>query len=482
MGNAGNTGWAFAHSFAPTEGAVSGDGSQVLFTSPEPAVEGEPGCHPGEVYLREGATSVQVSASQRTNGKGEPAPDPHGPRAKLYAGAAQEAGRIDTVFFTSSEELTNSATTGSEDQGNDLYAYNLAKPAGERLTDITPDSADANGAGVEAFIDSSTDASIVYFTATGVLSAEPNSQGAKAQPGASNLYVYDANTGTTRFVAPGTGIIGVPLAGGGGGGGGANSQVTPDGRHLVFLSSEHITSYDNEGSACGGACAEVYLYDEPGNRVLCVSCDPSGAPPTSSAALPAAIQPASGSVTPLPRFVSDNGERVFFNSSDQLTLEAPAPTTSKAKETNAIPGAGPFEFNAYEYENGRVNLIAPAATIETVTPSGNDVFFYSYAQLVPQDRDGTVDIYDARVGGGFPALAAPVCSGTSCQGAPASAPVFAVPPSATFNGVGNFPPSATKPKPKTCRKGFVRRRVKKHSRCVRKPAAKKAARSNRRGR
>jgi hypothetical protein len=178
--------------------------------------------------------------------------------------------------------------------------------------------------------------------------------------------------------------------------------------------------------------------------------------------------------------VSDNGERVFFSSSDQLTPDAPPPT--KGQEVSGLQFRGPFEFNAYEYENGHVYLIAPAATIETVTPSGNDVFFYSYAQLVPQDRDGTVDIYDARVGGGFPALAAPVCSGTSCQGAPASAPVFAVPPSATFNGVGNFPPSATKPKPKTCRKGFVRRRVKKHSRCVRKPAAKKAARSNRRGR
>jgi hypothetical protein len=441
MGNAGLTGWVENHSFAPTAGAVSGDGSQVLFTSPEPAVfEREPGCHPPEIYLREGDTSttVQVSASQRTNGKGEPAPDPHGPRPKLYAGAAQEAGKINTVFFTSSEELTNNANTGSEDQGNDLYAYNLTKPVGERLTDLTPDSeqTDPNGASVVAFIDASTDGSIVYFTATGVLTAEPNSQGAKAQGGASNLYVYDANTGTTRFVAPGNGIVGVTRAGANGAVG-ANSQATPDGGHLVFLSSERITSYDNVGAA------EVYLYDAPANRVLCVSCDPSGAPPTSSASLPIQIETLSGgSVTPPSRFVSDNGERVFFNSSDQLTLDAPPPTTSKAREVNNLPGAGPFEFNAYEYENGHVNLIAPAATISTVTPTGNDVFFYSYAQLVPQDRDGTVDIYDARVGGGFPALAAPVCSGASCQGAPAPAPLFAVPPSATFNGVGNFPPPA----------------------------------------
>jgi hypothetical protein len=511
MGNASRTGWVEAHSFAPTAGAVSGDGSQVLFTSPEPAVEGEPGCHPGEIYLREGATStVQVSASQRT------VPDPHGPQAKLYAGAAQEGERIDTVFFTASEELTNNANTGSADEGKDLYAYSLATG---KLTDLTPENntPEPQRCGEEEicpvvevkFVGSSTSGQLVYFTATSVLAAEPNSQGEKAHGGASNLYVYDANTGTTRFVAPGNGIEGVRSAQKAAGvdesvGGRLTSQVTPDGRHLVFRSSEHITSDDKLSLACPtrdeegkptgpGQCAEVYLYDEPGNTVVCVSCDPSGAPPTASAELPAASEVGTGPgyvrsdpwTAPAPRFVSDNGERVFFNSPDQLTLDAPPPSPPKAKP-GTIRGSGPFEFNAYEYENGHVNLIAPAATISTVTPSGNDVFFYSYAQLVPQDRDGTVDIYDARVGGGFPALAAPVCSGTSCQGAPAPAPIFAVPPSATFNGVGNFPlPPATKQvpkskpkaKPKACKRGFVKKKTK----CVRKPKSKKAAKSNRRG-
>jgi hypothetical protein len=501
MGNASETGSAEAKGFAPTEGAVSGDGSQVVFTSPDAIPYNETingttnpfGCAPPEIFVRDSATTtVQVSESQKAHG------DPSGPKEKVYAGASEEGGRLNTVFFTSKEALTNNANTGSEDQGNDLYAYNLTKPAGERLTDLTPVN---NTIGkrlgpfgeviesVEAtLLGASTNGKLVYFTASSELTAEPNSQGAKAQAGASNLYVYDANTGTTRFVAPGSGIKGVtPIDRNGG----ANSQVTPDGRHLVFLSSEHISSDDKLSPACPtenaqfelvpGFCAEVYLYDAPANRVVCVSCDPSGAPPTSSAALPAQIETISDYLTP-PRFVSDNGERVFFNSSDQLTPDAPPPTTSKAKEVGSIQSAGPLEFNAYEYQNGHVNLIAPAATISTVTPSGNDVFFYSFAQLVPQDRDATVDIYDARVGGGFPALAAPVCSGTSCQGAPAPAPVFATPAGVTFHGVGNFPPSATKPKPKTCKKGFVRRRVKKHSRCVRKPAAKRAARSNRRGR
>ncbi len=418
---------------------MSGDGSQVVFTSPEPAVEGEPGCTSGEIYVREGGTStVQASASQKAGG------DPHGPRPKLYAGAAQEGGKIDTVFFTSSEELTNNSNTGSEDEGNDLYAYSLQSG---RLTDITPDSnpADANGAGVMSFIGSSTDGSIVYFTATGALTSEPNGQGDTAQAGVSNLYVYDANTGTTRFIAPGNGVEGTRSART------ANimrynltSEVTPDGRHLVFLSSERITSYDNVGSGCGGPCAEVYLYGEAGNQVVCVSCDPSGAPPTSSASLPQEFKTYSdGLEAPqmlaLPSAVSEDGERVFFNSPDQLTADAPAPAPGKFNGGTNITREGSIELNVYEYEDGHVYLIAPAAALSTIAPSGNDAFFYTDAQLVPQDRDGTLDIYDARVDGGFPALAAPQCSGTSCQGTPAPAPIFATPPSTTFSGVGNFP-------------------------------------------
>lgn len=440
MGDAsGYIGMVIFNSFAPTAGAVSGDGSQVVFTSPEPAVEGESGCHPGEIYVREDGTStVQASASQRTGG------DPHGPRRKLYAGSAQEGGRLNTVFFTSSEELANNSNTGNEDQGNDLYAYSLKTG---KLTDVSADSnpSDVNGASVISFVGSSTDGSIVYFTATGVLTSEPNSQGEKAQAEASNLYVYDGSTGTTRFIAPGAGVAGpTPVSARGivQNVGYLTSGLTPDGRHLVFVSSEHIASYDNVGSECGGPCSEVYLYDQAGNRVVCVSCDPSGAPPAGDATLPREFE--EGFFTYIeapatlvrPRVVSDDGARVFFESPDRLTVDAPAPSPARGQGviTYAV-----MEPNVYEYEGGRVYLIAPAAALSTVTPSGNDVFFDTVAQLVPQDRDGSPDIYDARVNGGFPALAAPACSGTSCQGLPAPAPIFAAPPSATFNGVGNFP-------------------------------------------
>jgi hypothetical protein len=181
----------------------------------------------------------------------------------------------------------------------------------------------------------------------------------------------------------------------------------------------------------------------------------------------------------MPLFVSDDGERVFFDSPDQLTTDAPAPSGARF-QLQSIAREGPLEVNVYEYEAGRIYLIAPAAALSGITPSGDDAFFYTADQLVPQDRDGTVDIYDARVDGGFPALAVPQCSGTACQGAPAPAPIFAAPPSATFSGVGNFPalPQSSSLHVKRAKKS--RPRKKSHRR--RHTRAKRSSRHSKRGR
>jgi hypothetical protein len=56
---------------------------------------------------------------------------------------------------------------------------------------------------------------------------------------------------------------------------------------------------------------------------------------------------------------------------------------------------------------------------------GKDVFFFTTDDLVPQDRNGNVyKLYDARVGGGFPAPPepAPPCSGEGCRQPSGSAP------------------------------------------------------------
>jgi hypothetical protein len=489
------------YSFATVQGAVSGDGSQVIFTSPDPSTAGVAGCAPPEIYVRaNGSTTVQVSASAKAGG------DPSGPKEKVYAGASEEGGRVNTVFFTSKEELTEAANTGGSDQGKDLYAYTL--PTGSqpgKLADLTPENntPGPGGAAEVSFLAASRSGTLVYFTASSVLTAEPNSHGQAAKPGVSNLYLYDAASGETKFIASGNGLaaphIGLEYYPFSGGILRLTSEATPDGRHFAFVSTERVTEYNNVGPECEGnfnealgpqrhpgPCGEVYLYTAATGALVCVSCDPSGAPPAGSARLPEAFAEGygDGNLEPgtlqAPRAISDDGSRVFFSSPDQLTGEAPPPTTTKGPQ---VPLAIDWEFepNVYEYEAGGVHLIAPAAVLLTSTPSGNDVFVDTLSQLTPQDTDGSPDVYDARVGGGFPVLAPPACSGTSCQGNPAAPPIFATPASVTFSGPGNLSPvPATflppKPKPKACRKGFVRKKTK----CVRKRKARKATKSTRR--
>ena len=365
MGNETYSGKYQGEGFAPSMGEVSPDGSRVIFTSPDPQTETIAGCVPAEIYVREdGTRTVEVSASQRPGG------DPNGTRPKVYVGSAEENGRISAVLFTSREELTQNSNTGSTDQGNDLYAYSLTT---SRLTDLTPDEngQDANGANVLGFIGSSADGSLVYFTASGVLAP-----GAKENQ--SNLYVYDTANGQTTFIAPGSEISGpTPGVGSQGSYQGNNltAEVTPDGQHLVFVSREQLTSYDNNGPDClvfrsfplAGACAEVYLYTASDNRVVCVSCDPDGKPPTGSAKLTTRQFPegygffGNPGTLPRPRVVSDDGSRVFFDSPDQLTTEAPSPSISHA--VGILVQEGELEPNLYEYEEGHVYLVAPDAGI-----------------------------------------------------------------------------------------------------------------------
>ncbi len=83
--------------------------------------------------------------------------------------ASSDASR---VFFLDDAGLTTQPSAS----GEDLYEYDLAKPAGERLTDLTADAGES--ADVQAVLGASDDGSYVYFAAAGALT--PN---ATANPG-----------------------------------------------------------------------------------------------------------------------------------------------------------------------------------------------------------------------------------------------------------------------------------------------------------
>ncbi len=151
---------------------------------------------------------------------------------------------------------------------------------------------------------------------------------------------------------------------------------------------------------------------------------------------------------------------------------------------------------------GCIDLVSSGtSTDESVfieaSENGDDAFFLTSEKLAPSDTDTAYDVYDAHVcGSGWqceePAAVSPPCSDTeSCRAAPAPTPsIFGAPSSATFSGAGNAQPTTqtggvstkkttTKKPTVECKKGLVKRKVKKREECVKK--AKKTSKASRRG-
>jgi hypothetical protein len=426
--------------------AVSLDGSKIFFTNRAEAAD-----QTDRLYMRENGTSTtEISASQKTNGTGPGGTDANGPQSAFYFPAAADGSK---AFFASCEQLTNDSTavhpgqSGSScdeppnQQGWDLYSYDTARGS---LSDLSVDRhGDPLGADVQGILGSSTDGSYVYFVANGVLARGASLGDCTVVPqttGQCNLYL--AHDGTTTFIArldsdgdnsDWTVEIGNYRF---------TARVTPDGTRLAFESRLSLTGYDNN-VATGGTCAqgtyhesvpsphcqEVYLYDARSGQLRCASCNPSGPQPLGPSSLTSAGEHGLTGNAPfdyMQRNLSDDG-RLFFDSADALT-----------------PGDINGKVDVYEYTAGRPYLISSGtdsndSTFIDASSSGNDVFFDTGAQLVGQEPDQRSDIYDARVGGGFP-FSPPgdvPCIGESCRAALSgawSAPTLA---SVWFTGSGN---------------------------------------------
>ena len=108
------------------------------------------------------------------------------------------------------------------------------------------------------------------------------------------------------------------------------------------------------------------------------------------------------------------------------------------------------------------------STLLSAGADGKNAFFFTRQQLVPEDQNNSlVRLYTAREGGGYPygppqfsCAASDECHGPGTE-----------PPSPASVGTNAGTPAQyqTKPKPKRCRKG----KVKRHGKCVKKPRKKK---------
>lgn len=153
------------------------------------------------------------------------------------------------------------------------------------------------------------------------------------------------------------------------------------------------------------------------------------------------------------RYLSDSG-RLFFNSSDALVPQDVNGTEDVYEFEPS--GVGSCEEASSTFDaatGGCVSLISSGKSAgESVfldaSEGGGEVFFLTSAQLVPQDTDTSLDVYDAReCTAQSPCVSAPVspseCTTTdSCRAAPTPQPsIFGSPSSATFSGTGNPTPA-----------------------------------------
>lgn len=394
--------------------AISTDGSRAFFTD----------ATTGRLYMREnGERTLEV-------------PDPGRCLESL-----PPTQRV--CFITASDD-------GTEVLLSDGRIYDRSESSGsfEPLADLSQ-----GHGGFKGILAASEALSSVYFVAEAVLAPNSNSRGAAAVAGQPNLYLWSG--GQTTFIAtldPGDALDwGQPEA--------QPIRVLPDGAQLVFDSKASLTGYDNTDVNTGEPDTEVYLYDATANRLICASCNPSGARPIGSSDLNS-----SGSPLYRPRNLSADGSRLFFTSRDAL-----------------LPGDTNGLYDVYEWEaegsgncrssadnGGCLYLISNGSAASDsyfadASTSGNDVFFATGDRLVGQDQDDYRDLYDARVDGGFPESPPPApCEGESCRGEDSHAPAPSGAGTAAFQGPGN-------PTPKHCKHAFALR----HGKCTKKKHRKK---------
>lgn len=384
---------------------------------------------------------------------------PDPPQASRFETASSDGER---VFFTSEAQLTGTPGSG-------LYLWRRTPaPGAGHLTLI------GGGAGTAA-IGASDDGRRVYFVAPGQLlpggpavsedgvylwQDDGSPDGALSFVGGISFSDANAND-NARYPWNLTPDV---------------ARVTPDGSELLLEVSDGSglapaadhgsCTVRNPDNSSNGRCSELYVYRAQDSTplapdVVCASCGPAGGPATASAFVNVREGAGASQTTwHLSRALSDDGHRVFFSTAQALVPED-------------VDGSA----DVYEYDvpSGTVRLLssgrdAADSWFVDASTSGDDVFFTTRAQLVGWDVDQAYDLYDTRVGGGFqdPPPPTPACTGDACHGVPLAPPPLVALASPGYVGVGNWPAPkpARRPAAPHCRRGTVLRRVRGKRRCV----------------
>lgn len=300
--------------------------------------------------------------------------------------------------------------------------------------------------GFSGILGAGEDLSHIYFVDTKVLPGlKANADEEVAVDGADNLYAW--HEGTVTFLGR---LLGSDNDVGFGqryGDWKASpssrlAQVSPDGTLLAFTSQAELTGYDSLPSGGGicdeqeHACREVFEYDASSGRLTCASCNPTGIKPLGPSTL--SLINSERETTPLsqPQDLSTGG-RLFFDSQDALS---PRDTNGHIQDVYEWEPDG---LGSCTRGGGCVFLISSGSGPEdssfiNATPDGDDVFIATRQQLVAQDKNNQIDLYDARVGGGLAEGEAAPCGGEACRGPLSGTSPSPAPGSAVFSGLGNL--------------------------------------------
>ncbi len=391
-----------SHRDALVQNAVSADGSRVYWSDSDSL---------GSLYLRKNPFASGAECS-----------GPGAPCTVNVSKAVSSPGSEQAVEFQGAS--TDGTTAIFKFKGgplvNDLYSFDAESGVSSSIAED-----------VGSVLGMSDDAMTVYFSSRAVLDEG-------AVEGANNLYRHRIGAGYD-YIARSAGLACATLDEL------SCSRVSPDGDALLFASSDPLTGADNKSAANGERTDQFFRYEASSDELSCVSCNPTGARPRGEAWRGDLVDPSRFHSLHAPRTLSVDGDTIFFESYDGLsTLDNDDELDVYRWIAEGSGDCGADSDSYSELNDGCVDLISTGADgvraeFLEASADGSDVFIRTRQQLSGHDNDDLLDIYDARVEGGFAEPEPPVaCEGESCQGDPADVPERTEPES-NQQGSGNPP-------------------------------------------
>jgi hypothetical protein len=182
-----------------------------------------------------------------------------------------------------------------------------------------------------------------------------------------------------------------------------------DGRAIAFETAAPLTTDDTDEAS------DIYYYDAVADELLRVT-----APPDNDASYVCAgdSERCNGDFGFQPQILGSNdriglhgAQRANLAVNDEGTATLADDTVSVFFETRlplAPEDTNGSRMDVYEWQAGAVSLLSPGdsadhdAYFSGNSEDGDDVFFQTAQRLDPREIDEDYDVYDARVGGGFP--------------------------------------------------------------------------------